>query len=207
MDYSLYWQHTDFLSKSLFFILVLMSVVSWCAIVLRVLDTRQLQHKALMALQQSVLALRHRMHGLTPEQRKSVAEQALLQQLGRVRLQTERGLSVLGTTAAVAPFVGLFGTVWGIFHALHAIGQSGQAGLGQVAGPVGEALIMTGLGLAVAIPAVLGYNLCVRLNRKMMASLQDEAHSVLMEQLLPATSVEKTAESTKPVSQLAGSQA
>lgn len=186
MDYALYWQHTDVLSKSLFFILLLMSIVSWCAIVLRVLDTRRLQTDALLVLQQSVSSLRGRMQQLLPEQRKAIAEQALLRQINRTRLDSERGLQILGTTAAVAPFVGLFGTVWGIFHALHAIGISGQAGLGQVAGPVGEALIMTGLGLAVAIPAVLGYNLCVRLNRKMMAQLQDEAHSVLIEQLLPS---------------------
>ena len=192
MDYALYWQHTDILSKSLFFILLLMSVISWCAIVLRVLDTRRLQTDALLVLQQSVSSLRGRMQSLLPEQRKAIAEQALLRQINRTRVDSERGLQILGTTAAVAPFVGLFGTVWGIFHALHAIGVSGQAGLGQVAGPVGEALIMTGLGLAVAIPAVLGYNLCVRLNRKMMAQLQDEAHSVLIEQLLPS---EKTTDS------------
>ena len=192
MDYALYWQHTDVLSKSLFFILLLMSVISWCAIVLRVLDTRRLQTDALLVLQQSVSSLRGRMQSLLPEQRKAIAEQALLRQINRTRVDSERGLQILGTTAAVAPFVGLFGTVWGIFHALHAIGVSGQAGLGQVAGPVGEALIMTGLGLAVAIPAVLGYNLCVRLNRKMMAQLQDEAHSVLIEQLLPS---EKTTDS------------
>ncbi|MFZ3194062.1 MAG: MotA/TolQ/ExbB proton channel family protein [Moraxellaceae bacterium] len=188
MDYTLYWQHTDILTKSLFFILLLMSVVSWCAIVLRILDTRRLQTEALSVLQQSVSSLRSRMQSLLPEQRKAVAEQALLRQLNRTRVESERGLQVLGTTAAVAPFVGLFGTVWGIFHALHSIGQSGQAGLSQVAGPVGEALIMTGFGLAVAIPAVLGYNVCVRLNRKMMAQLQDEAHSVLIEQLLPTSS-------------------
>ena len=192
MDYALYWQHTDILSKSLFFILLLMSVISWCAIVLRVLDTRRLQTDALLVLQQSVSSLRGRMQSLLPEQHKAIAEQALLRQINRTRVDSERGLQILGTTAAVAPFVGLFGTVWGIFHALHAIGVSGQAGLGQVAGPVGEALIMTGLGLAVAIPAVLGYNLCVRLNRKMMAQLQDEAHSVLIEQLLPS---EKTTDS------------
>jgi len=196
MDYTLYWQHTDILSKSLFFILLLMSVVSWCAIVLRVLDTRRLQTDAVLALQQAVNGLHSRMQSLLPDQRKSVAEQALLRQINRTRVESERGLQILGTTAAVAPFVGLFGTVWGIFHALHAIGVSGQAGLGQVAGPVGEALIMTGLGLAVAIPAVLGYNVCVRLNRKMLAQLQDEAHQVLIEQLLPPASTSSVPNAT-----------
>ena len=205
MDYALYWQHTDVLSKSLFFILLLMSVISWCAIVLRVLDTRRLQTDALLVLQQSVSSLRGRMQSLLPEQRKAIAEQALLRQLNRTRVDSERGLQILGTTAAVAPFVGLFGTVWGIFHALHAIGVSGQAGLGQVAGPVGEALIMTGLGLAVAIPAVLGYNLCVRLNRKMMAQLQDEAHSVLIEQLLPSEKIADSTTDQRPTSLAKGS--
>ncbi len=205
MDYALYWQNTDVLSKSLFFILLLMSVVSWCAIVLRVLDTRRLQTDAVLVLQQSVSNLRGRMQSLLPEQRKAIAEQALLRQLNRTRVDSERGLQILGTTAAVAPFVGLFGTVWGIFHALHAIGVSGQAGLGQVAGPVGEALIMTGLGLAVAIPAVLGYNLCVRLNRKMMAQLQDEAHSVLIEQLLPSEKIADSTTDQRPTSLAKGS--
>lgn len=205
MDYALYWQHTDVLSKSLFFILLLMSVISWCAIVLRVLDTRRLQTDALLVLQQSVSSLRGRMQSLLPEQRKAIAEQALLRQINRTRVDSERGLQILGTTAAVAPFVGLFGTVWGIFHALHAIGVSGQAGLGQVAGPVGEALIMTGLGLAVAIPAVLGYNLCVRLNRKMMAQLQDEAHSVLIEQLLPSEKIADSATDNRSTSLAKGS--
>ena len=205
MDYALYWQHTDVLSKSLFFILLLMSVISWCAIVLRVLDTRRLQTDALLVLQQSVSSLRGRMQSLLPEQRKAIAEQALLRQINRTRVDSERGLQILGTTAAVAPFVGLFGTVWGIFHALHAIGVSGQAGLGQVAGPVGEALIMTGLGLAVAIPAVLGYNLCVRLNRKMMAQLQDEAHSMLIEQLLPSEKITDSATDNRSTSLAKGS--
>ena len=70
----------------------------------------------------------------------------------------ENGLTVLATVGATAPFVGLFGTVWGVYHALVAIGMSGAGTLDKVAGPVGEALIMTGLGLAVAIPAVVGYN-------------------------------------------------
>ena len=133
-----------------------------------------------------------------------MAEQALLQQMARTRLQSERGLAVLGSVAAIAPFVGLFGTVWGIFHALAAIGASGQAGLGQVAGPVGEALIMTGLGLAVAIPAVLGYNVCLRQNRRLMHGLHDEAHSVLMAQLLSPAPVVQTPEQG-PVGQWAGS--
>ena len=83
----------------------------------------------------------------------------------------ENGISVLATVGASAPFVGLFGTVWGGYHALIAIGMSGSGTLDKVAGPVGEALIMTGLGLAVAIPAVMGYNWLTRSNRVMAGRL------------------------------------
>ncbi|MDH5392500.1 MAG: MotA/TolQ/ExbB proton channel family protein [Gammaproteobacteria bacterium] len=83
----------------------------------------------------------------------------------------QRGLSVLASVGATAPFVGLFGTVWGIYHALVNIGVSGQASIDKVAGPVGEALIMTALGLAVAIPAVLGYNALVRGNKRIIRKL------------------------------------
>jgi biopolymer transport protein ExbB len=83
----------------------------------------------------------------------------------------DNGLAVLATVGATAPFVGLFGTVWGVYHALVAIGMSGSGTLDKVAGPVGEALIMTGIGLAVAIPAVMGYNWLTRTNRVLTAKL------------------------------------
>jgi biopolymer transport protein ExbB len=86
-------------------------------------------------------------------------------------LKFEGGLTVLATVGATAPFVGLFGTVWGVYHALVAIGMSGSGTLDKVAGPVGEALIMTGLGLAVALPAVMGYNWLTRSNRVLNAKL------------------------------------
>ncbi len=94
------------------------------------------------------------------------------------KARLEGGLTFLATVASSAPFVGLFGTVWGIYHALLAIGASGQGGLDQVAGPIGEALIMTGLGLAVAIPAAVAYNIFVRLNRNTLVSLNAFAHDV-----------------------------
>jgi len=90
----------------------------------------------------------------------------------------ENGLAVLATVGATAPFVGLFGTVWGVYHALVAIGMSGAGTLDKVAGPVGEALIMTGLGLAVAIPAVMGYNWLTRANRVMAARLDAFAYEL-----------------------------
>ena len=90
----------------------------------------------------------------------------------------ENGLTVLATVGATAPFVGLFGTVWGVYHALVAIGMSGAGTLDKVAGPVGEALIMTGLGLAVAIPAVVGYNWLTRANRVMVSRLDAFAYEL-----------------------------
>ncbi|MEW6099888.1 MAG: MotA/TolQ/ExbB proton channel family protein [Pseudomonadota bacterium] len=86
-------------------------------------------------------------------------------------MRLENGLTVLATIGSTAPFVGLFGTVWGVYHALVAIGLSGSGTLDKVAGPVGEALIMTAIGLAVAIPAVMGYNWLTRSNRVLTAKL------------------------------------
>ena len=91
----------------------------------------------------------------------------------------ENGLTMLATVGATAPFVGLFGTVWGVYHALVAIGSSGSGALDQVAGPVGEALIMTGIGLAVALPAVMGYNWLTRSNRVLTAKLDAFAFELL----------------------------
>ena len=88
------------------------------------------------------------------------------------------GLAVLASVGSTAPFVGLFGTVWGIYHALVAIGATGQASIDKVAGPVGEALIMTAFGLAVAIPAVLGYNALVRGNKGVLHKLGRFAHDL-----------------------------
>jgi len=96
-----------------------------------------------------------------------------------VQSRTQDGLAFLATVGSTAPFVGLFGTVWGIYHALTAIGIAGQASIDKVAGPVGEALIMTAIGLAVAVPAVLGYNLLVRNNRVIIASFHAFAEDLL----------------------------
>jgi biopolymer transport protein ExbB len=92
--------------------------------------------------------------------------------------RVEYGLTVLASAGSAAPYVGLFGTVWGIYHALVQIGMSGQGTLDKVAGPVGEALIMTALGLAVAIPAVFAYNAFNRRNRMWLARLEGFAHDL-----------------------------
>ncbi len=101
----------------------------------------------------------------------------------RVNREMQGGLSFLATVGSISPFVGLFGTVWGIYHALTAIGISGQASIDKVAGPVGEALIMTAIGLAVAVPAVLAYNWLVSRNKGVMDDVRgfgSDLHSVLL---------------------------
>jgi biopolymer transport protein ExbB len=90
----------------------------------------------------------------------------------------QSGMAVLASVGSTAPFVGLFGTVWGIYHALMSIGLAGQVGIDQVAAPIGEALIMTALGLVVAIPAVLGHNILVRQHKNIMHQLRRFAHDV-----------------------------
>ena len=192
MNFSVYWQHADAVSKTLYFILLAMSIATWTIFILRLLGTRQLKQQAYAQLAQALATLKSKLQPLTFEQRKAVAEQALLRQISAEKSQAEKGVSVLGTIASLAPFVGLFGTVWGIFHALVAVGTSGQAGLAQVATPVGEALIMTGLGLSVAIPAVLAYNICVRFNRGLAHDLQDQAHSLLIDTMLQQETPIKT---------------
>ena len=103
---------------------------------------------------------------------------AIRQALDEETARLESGLTLLASVGSTAPFVGLFGTVWGVYHALIAIGMTGQGTLDKVAGPVGEALIMTALGLAVAIPAVLAYNGFSRSNRLIQAKLDSFAHDL-----------------------------
>jgi len=100
-----------------------------------------------------------------------------------INARLQDGLAFLATVGSTAPFVGLFGTVWGIYHALTAIGIAGQASIDKVAGPVGEALIMTAFGLAVAVPAVMGYNWLIRRNKTAMERVRAfsaDLHNVLL---------------------------
>ena len=99
--------------------------------------------------------------------------------IDNISASLQKGLTFLGSTGAVAPFVGLFGTVWGIYHALISISSSGSAQIDQVAGPIGEALIMTALGLAVAIPAVLGFNAINRANKLLVVELNRFGNDLL----------------------------
>ncbi|MBS0590092.1 MAG: MotA/TolQ/ExbB proton channel family protein, partial [Proteobacteria bacterium] len=105
-------------------------------------------------------------------------DRALRQGVARESGRLETGLTWLATTGSTAPFVGLLGTVWGIYHALLKIGASGNASMDVVAGPVGEALIMTTIGLGVAIPAVLAYNVFNRANRVTLGEFDEFAHDL-----------------------------
>lgn len=146
---------------------------------LNIEDTRSpayaLAHHAASASQH------HHAHVQTPANACSHEEfvaRSMRRDIASTSSQLESGLSVLASVGSVAPFVGLFGTVWGIYHALAAISASGQATLDKVAGPVGEALIMTAIGLAVAIPAVLAYNAFVKANRTILGQLDTFAQDL-----------------------------
>ena len=207
MNFSVYWQHADAVSKTLYFVLLAMSITTWTIFALRLMGTRQLKQVAYAQLSKALNALKSKLAPLGFDQRKAVAEQALLRQIAVEKSSAEKGVAVLGTIASLAPFVGLFGTVWGIFHALVAVGKSGQAGLAQVATPVGEALIMTGIGLAVAIPAVIAYNICVRANRTLSNDLQDHAHGLLIDTMLQQDSATQKIEAKSTQQGLVGGQA
>ncbi|MCQ8180874.1 MotA/TolQ/ExbB proton channel family protein [Methylomonas sp. SURF-1] len=147
----------------------------------------------------------HAKHGKQRLQEAGSASEFLTRAMRRVideeTAKLEWGLTVLASIASTAPFVGLFGTVWGVYHALIGIGESGQGSLEQIAGPVGEALIMTGLGLAVAIPAVLAYNDCVRSNRVLLAQLDAFAHD-LFAFLTTGSAIESGAAPANPAQKL-----
>jgi biopolymer transport protein ExbB len=131
----------------------------------------------------AIVATRHhQLHGANKLNESGSVAEFLTRSMRRVideeTARFESGLTVLASVGSTAPFLGLFGTVWGVYHALVNIGMSGQGTLDKVAGPVGEALIMTALGLAVAIPAVLAYNFAVRRNRLVLAQLDSFAHDL-----------------------------
>jgi biopolymer transport protein ExbB len=136
---------------------------------------------------------RHSIHAVhaghaTPERRfereagpdtKDLCERALAQCIRKARRTSDKGLAVLASIGSTAPFVGLFGTVFGIIHALSAISHRASASIDVVAGPIGEALVATGVGIAVAVPAVLAYNFFIRRSKSLNADLDDFANDLL----------------------------
>jgi biopolymer transport protein ExbB len=167
---------TDGVARALLGLLLLMSLASWALITTKAAaawaDRRGNESFSRLS---ALAAAAHAKGG------RELLERALRRALDEELVRRESGLTLLASVGSTAPFVGLFGTVWGVYHALVAIGVSGQGTLDKVAGPVGEALIMTALGLAVAIPAVLAYNAFVRGNRLVLARLDAHAHDLYAE--------------------------
>lgn len=114
----------------------------------------------------------------THDARKEILEMHLIQTLDEIRSSLDKGLTILASIGSSAPFIGLFGTVWGIYNALNNIAAQGNSGLSVVAGPMGEALVATAIGLFAAIPAVLAYNTFIRLNRLLVQNLRHVAEQM-----------------------------
>jgi len=190
---------TDAVAKVILAGMLLMSVVSWYLIVTKTLTVMFERRRSTgfldafwnspsIAAVESELERRHpdepfahlTWHALSARGKGDAdfLTRAMRRVIDEDTARLESGLTILASIGSTAPFVGLFGTVWGVYHALAAIGLSGQGTLDKVAGPVGEALIMTALGLAVAIPAVLAYNGFVRSNRIVLARLDSYAHDL-----------------------------
>jgi biopolymer transport protein ExbB len=210
--FSHFISQSDLIGKSLFVVLLVMSLASWYLIVVKSIANMRTKHRSKQFLDKfwqstsldavaneinthgandpfSHLAS-HAMHARDHHARFGAAKleeagtqsdfvmRTMRKVIDEETAKLESGLTVLASVGSTAPFVGLFGTVWGVYHALVAIGMGGGATIDRIAGPVGEALIMTGLGLAVAIPAVLAFNAFVRRNRVLLAQLDAFAHDL-----------------------------
>ena len=203
------WAQGDIVAKGTLLILVLMSMGSWYVIVTKLVEQSKNMRFA-KAVQESFWTAGTVRQGADTLHEDSpfrfIAEKGLegaskhtgllgavdfntwvtmsiQRAINNVQSRMQDGLAVLATVGSTGPFVGLFGTVWGIYNALVKIGMSGQASIDKVAGPVGESLIMTAIGLAVAVPAVLGYNWLVRRNKAVMEDVNafgSDLHSVLL---------------------------
>ncbi|UCV16150.1 MotA/TolQ/ExbB proton channel family protein [Quatrionicoccus australiensis] len=196
-----FFAHTDTLGAILFCLLFLMSLISWFAILSKAFLFWRIgrwarEFRAEFRPQHvpqipgrvagnpfSRLALASfQVHGELERAPEGHGEDLLLRCMSRIvgeeGARLDNGQTLLASIAAVAPFIGLFGTVWGVHNALAAIGAEGAASLELIAGPVGEALIMTALGLAVAIPAVLAYNVFSRSSQVLLAQLDALAHDL-----------------------------
>ena len=203
------WEQGDLVARGTLMILIVMSMSTWYVIFTKLFEQGKILRQA-KAIEQDFWAagtVRQSADKLAPDSPfRFITDKALesaskhdgllgavdfntwvtmsiQRAMGSVQSRLQNGLAVLATVGSTAPFVGLFGTVWGIYHALVSIGMSGQASIDKVAGPVGEALIMTAIGLAVAVPAVLGYNWLVRRNKSAMESVQafsGDLHAVML---------------------------
>ncbi len=203
------WRTSDGVAKTVLLLLAIMSIASWYVTIVKYLEQGKMLRWAKAAssdfwsagtVQQGTNALEERSpfrfiaEAATNALKKHDGlmghiplsdwiSMGIQRAVERIQSNTRSGLSVLATVGSISPFVGLFGTVWGIYHALTAIGISGQASIDKVAGPVGEALIMTAIGLAVAVPAVLAYNWLIGRNKDVMDEVRafsQDLHSVVL---------------------------
>jgi biopolymer transport protein ExbB len=200
----------DWVARGTLLILLLMSMGSWYILITKLYESLKLSSEAKSAQRtffksrslregsealksgsafrfiadSGIMASEHHEGALTENiDHNSWVAMSVQRAIDDIQSRLQDGLAFLATVGSTAPFVGLFGTVWGIYHALTAIGIAGQASIDKVAGPVGEALIMTAIGLAVAVPAVLGYNWLVRRNKVTMEAVRRfgaDLHGVLM---------------------------
>jgi biopolymer transport protein ExbB len=199
IGFASFLSHTDAIGKGILVILFVMSLSTWYLIFTKAITVFLQRRRSAGFLEAfwsapSIAAVESQIEDRHPDEpfahlawhavaaRRKGNDEFLTRAMRRVidedTARLESGLTVLASVGSTAPFVGLFGTVWAVYHALVSIGLSGQGTLDKVAGPVGEALIMTALGLAVAIPAVLAYNAFVRSNRLVLANLDAYAHDL-----------------------------
>jgi biopolymer transport protein ExbB len=205
------WKQGDLVAKATLIIMIIMSIGSWYIIFTKLWEQHKLMRaanavndgnfwkagtiaKGAASLDEGsafryiaeagVKADEHHEGTLTEQiDRHTWIGMSVERAVGNINSRLQDGLAFLATVGSTSPFVGLFGTVWGIYHALTAIGISGQASIDKVAGPVGEALIMTAFGLAVAVPAVMGYNWLIRRNKSVMERVRafsGDVHNVLL---------------------------
>jgi biopolymer transport protein ExbB len=203
------WKTSDGVAKTVLLLLLVMSISSWYVLIVKLLEQAKVGRQAKVAAEQfwSAGSVEQGVAKLDKNSPFRFIAEAGLQAtkkhnglmghvdlndwiamsvgraVERIQSSMQSGLSVLATVGSISPFVGLFGTVWGIYHALTAIGISGQASIDKVAGPVGEALIMTAIGLAVAVPAVLAYNWLVGRNKNAMSDVRAfgaDLHAVIL---------------------------
>ncbi|MGU7773826.1 MotA/TolQ/ExbB proton channel family protein [Burkholderia sp. MR1-5-21] len=204
------WKQGDFVARGTLVIMIIMSMGSWYIIFVKLNEQRKLGKSADAAgktfwkagsvkagaatlkegtafrfiAESGIEASEHHEGNLTEQiDRHTWISTSIQRATDNVQSRLQDGLAFLATVGSTAPFVGLFGTVWGIYHALTAIGIAGQASIDKVAGPVGEALIMTAFGLAVAVPAVMGYNWLIRRNKAAMERVRafsGDLHKILL---------------------------
>ncbi len=216
------WKEGDFIARGTLFILSIMSMGSWYILITKMIDQVKLRKQAdeakktfwkAASVQAGISTLKEgspfRFIAEAGSKASEHHEGSLLEKIDlnewvtmsiqrameKIQSRLQDGLAFLATVGSTAPFVGLFGTVWGIYGALTKIGIAGQASIDKVAGPVGEALIMTAFGLFVAVPAVLGYNFLVRRNKTSMEDVRAfsaDLHMVLISGVMSTSEVGRT---------------